>query len=298
MTQRRAEALLLLITCLWGGTFAIIKDALVTTSPAVFVLLRFGLALVMAIAIWPRAMRGWNRRLVMRGMALGSLYGICLLLQSVGLTSISASSSAFITGSAIIFVPFIHRGVTGTSIRPRHLVAAVIVVVGLWLLTEASMGGFRIGDIVTLISALLWAFYLTYIDVWTSELRDDPDKQNALVIMQFGMTVILAGITELILEGGAFRFTWNTSIVWSLLYCSVVASVLATWVQTRFQQYTHPVRAGMIFAVEPLAASAIAFVAFDESWSMAKVVGAIIMLAGMILPDYLASRRTITTTTS
>ena len=141
MTRLRAEGLLLLVTLIWGGTFAVIKTAVVDISPSAFVLTRFGIALALALMVWPRSLRVMDAALVRKGITLGLLFGIGFLLQSIGLTMTSASTSAFITGTMVIFVPFVFRVVEGTSVRPLHLVSVAVVAVGTMALYRTRCEG-------------------------------------------------------------------------------------------------------------------------------------------------------------
>lgn len=291
MPRHTAELLLLAITALWGGTFAIVKGALVTTSPSAFVLLRFALALGVALLLWPSALRGWDRRLMGRGAALGALYGVGFVLQTIGLTMTTASSSAFITGTMVAFVPFVHRIVDKAVIRPNHIVSVVMVLAGLWVFTAPESKGINLGDVLTLVSAVIWAFYLTYLDRWTTELHDAPRKQNALVILQFVATVIIAGVGSVFIDAAPFHVEWSMALLWGLLYCGILASVITTWVQTRFQRFTHPVRAGVIFAMEPIFAAIVAWFALNEGWTTREAIGAGILIAGVIGPDLFAAQR-------
>ena len=187
---------------------------------------------------------------------LGLLFGIGFLLQSIGLTMTSASTSAFITGTMVIFVPFVFRVVEGTSVRPLHLVSVAVVAVGLWLFTEPEVKGLNEGDLLTLIAALFWAGYVVYIDLWTKDLNEEPDKDQCACRppvclnhpdrrwrrSRSSMNQMLAT-------------NWSWPLMAGILYCAVLASVFTTWAQTRFQQFTHPVRAGIIFSMEPIFAS-------------------------------------------
>jgi drug/metabolite transporter (DMT)-like permease len=291
LRRHNAELLLLLITVLWGGTFAIVKDSLNTTSPATFVLLRFGIAAVLSLLLWPAALKTWDTTVHTRGAILGFLYGIGFLLQTIGLTLTTASSSAFITGTMVVFVPFVYYIVERRRIRWFHTASILSVVLGLWLFTAPEHVGVNAGDLVTLLSAILWAVYLTYIDLWTTEWRAEPQRLNALVQLQFIMTSILAVSMIYFMEGGSLQLTWSSDLILSLLYCAVAASVVATWVQTRFQQFTDPVRAAVIYAVEPLAAAAIAWVMLHERLTPRELVGAAVLIAGIVVPDLIASRR-------
>ena len=210
MSRLRAEGVLLLVTLIWGGTFAVIKTAVIDITPSAFVVTRFGLALLIAIAIWPSALRTMDRTVVRHGLILGVLFGIGFLLQSIGLTMTTASTSAFVTGTMVVFVPFVFRIVEGTKVRPLHLVSVAVVALGLWLFTEPEVRGFNMGDLLTLIAAILWAGYVVYIDLWTKDLEGESDKLHALVILQFVATIVLAGLGMAMLDepGTATNWSW------------------------------------------------------------------------------------------
>ena len=292
MTTRRAELLLVAITVFWGATFAFIKNEMVDTQPSVFVALRFGIASILGLALWHRHLAALSPETRRRGVVLGVLYGSGFLLQTIGMQYTTASASAFVTGAMVVFVPIVNRLLHGTRMKANHIASIVLVLLGLWFFTSPQEHGVNIGDVITLVSSVLWAVYLTYIDVWTRELQEQPTALNALVVLQFIVTVILAlvlvGVD--VVRGVSIHPHFDMQFVIALLYCAVVASLIATFVQTRFQHYTHPVRAGVIYALEPLAAAAIAWVILDERFTASQTLGAIVLLGGTIVPDLMARR--------
>ena len=165
---------------------------------------------------------------------------------------------------------------------------------GLYLFTSPELIGIRLGDVQTLVSAMIWAVYVVKIDDWTSDVRDDAQRQNALVVLQFAATVALALVSVVVfnLTGhGTMHLVWSSNVVTAILYCSIFASVIPTFVQTRYQQFTHPVRAGIIFAMEPLAASVIAVAIGAETLSMRQMLGGGVLIAAIVVPDIIAMRR-------
>ena len=290
MNRLGAEFLLLLTTLIWGGTFAVIKTAVSDISPSAFVLSRFVVALLIAVLLWPRSIRTIDRSLLVKGLVLGALFGSGFILQTIGLTMTTASTSAFITGSMVIFVPFVYWFVERRSIKLIHLITVAFAISGLWLFTRPDATGFHLGNVLTLISAVIWAGYIVCIDMWTKQVKDNKDKQHALVILQFVATVLLAGMGTVLLDEATSTTNWTMALIVGILYCAVLASVVTTWIQTRFQQYTHPVRAGVIFAMEPIFAAIIAWVALSESWTFEQGIGAAILLAAIVVPDFILAR--------
>jgi drug/metabolite transporter (DMT)-like permease len=292
MSRLSAEALLLLVTLVWGGTFAVIKTAVEDISPSAFVVTRFSLALIIAVMIWPKALTRLDSRTVGRGLVLGALFGVGFVLQSIGLTLTSASTSAFVTGTMVVFVPFVFRVVEGTRVRPLHMVSVAAVVFGLWLFTQPEVVGINFGDVLTLIAALFWAGYVVYIDKWTKDDAHDADQMHALVILQFTSTIAIAGTSMFLLDGDAASTSWSWPLILGIVYCAVLASVFTTWAQTRFQHRTHPVRAGIIFSMEPIFAAAIAWVALSEAWTPRHAAGAVVLIAAIVIPDLILARKT------
>lgn len=293
MTRLKAESTLLAVTLVWGGTFAVIKLALDEVSPSLFVLSRFVIALAIGSLIWPQAWKSIDKPLLRKGLLLGVMFGIGFLLQSIGLTETSASTSAFITGTMVVFVPFVFKLVEKAPIKPLHIASVIAVMIGLWLFTRPEIVGVNAGDVLTLISAVLWAFYVVYIDVWTKEISEEPNKLNALVLLQFVSTIGIAAVGVGLLDHNASPFDVNLTlpVILGIAYCAILASVFTTWAQTRFQQYVHPVRAGVIFAMEPLFASLIAWWALSENWDLRQGIGAAFLLGAIVIPDIILARK-------
>jgi drug/metabolite transporter (DMT)-like permease len=294
MKRHTAEILLVLVTALWGGTFVLVKGAMGSVDPSTFVALRFSVAAVLSMLIWPSALRVIDATTAKRGVVLGALYGAGFLLQTIGLTSTSASTSAFITGTMVGFVPIVQFMLFRTGVKRTHVVSIVTILTGLYLFTAPELHGVQTGDVLTLVSAFVWALYMVLIDRWSTALREEPTKQNSLVILQFVVTCILA------LGGSAIHASpsdvdlvvrWNQPLIIAIIYCSVFASIIPTFVQTRYQQYTHPVRAGVIYALEPLFASIIAFLLVQESFTPRQLLGGGVLIAAVVVPDLWQSWR-------
>src|SRR5260221_9454326 len=101
---RRPELALAGVTVLWGTTFIITKDLLREVAPLVYITLRFSLAAVVLLAIFPRTLSA-PRRTLKDGLALGIGQGGGLLLQVLGQLDTSASKTAFVTALSTPLTP-------------------------------------------------------------------------------------------------------------------------------------------------------------------------------------------------
>src|SRR3954470_24551909 len=163
------ELALALASALYGSTFVLVQDALDDVTPSFFNVLRFGIA-ALALALLPFvARRDWRgpdprptdsvRTLVGAGVVLGLLGVVAYQTQNVGLHHTSTSNSSFITGLFVVFPPLIAAVRYRRAPRPRVVAAVACAMVGLFLLTGATLH-LSFGDAVTLITAFAWAMWL------------------------------------------------------------------------------------------------------------------------------------------
>ena len=82
------------------------------------------------------------------------------------------------------------------------------------------------------------------------------------------------------------RWEPTTSLLISMLYLTLFATVLTTYVQTRYQKETTPTRAVIIFALEPVIASIVAYVALSEEMGILGIVGGALIVGGVLLSEF------------
>lgn len=97
----RQEALLIMITMFWGGTFLAVQYAVSLSGPLFFVGLRFATAALAVGLLSLRTLRGLTWLEVKAGVAIGVAIALGYGLQTWGLQTISSSKSAFITAMAV-----------------------------------------------------------------------------------------------------------------------------------------------------------------------------------------------------
>src|SRR5215213_9933007 len=146
MRQRHTALLatltLLAVTACWGSTFFLIKDLLDRVPVLDFLALRFALATVALLLVFPRALRRLSRDRVRQAMVLGVLYGVAQILQTAGLAHTPASVSGFITGMYVICTPLFAAPLLRQRITALTWGAVALAMVGLGVLT---LSGFSVG---------------------------------------------------------------------------------------------------------------------------------------------------------
>src|SRR5260221_14597883 len=118
----------------------------------------------------------------------------------------------------------------------------------------------------TPLCALMFGRHIVYLGSGS----DQPEKVQ-LSFVQFLFCGVAGLLVALPFETVRVSITGEYAV--SLLYLTLFATVLAMWVQNRFQGDTTPTRAAVIFAVEPVVAAILAYLVRGEMIGLAGVFG-------------------------
>ena len=293
MKKYTAEAILFLITLIWGATFVIIKVALNDISPLAFVATRFVIAAVILFPFYLKIRDRFNKILTLSGILLGVMFFLGFATQTIGLKYTSATKSGFITGTFVLFSPIFQLVFEKKRPSKGNLLGVLFVLAGLILLSSKGTSildifqeigdGFNIGDFFTLLCAVFFAMYLVYLDILTKKYEFFP-----LVILQVGTTAVLGiifafGLSSFNLE--AFKIVINKNVIFALLYTSILATLLSTTLQTKYQKYLTPTKVGIILSFEPIFSAVTAFFILSERISRFSLIGGILIFAGLLVTE-------------
>ena len=249
-----ADLALLVLTLFWGTTFHFVKGALAVASPGVFLATRFAVAAAVlgAVALWRRDSPG--RGLARDGFLLGLSMWAGFALQTVGLRHTTPARSGFLTGLAVLVVPFLARFVQGRSVKVASWVGVALAVVGLFLLTRPFHGGdlsasVRLGDALTAGCAVAFALQI----VWTSEFA--PRHPLVSLTLVQVLVTFLGALVMIPFEGPFLRADGVGIFAGTVAFTGVLMTALAFFVQNWGQRHTTAVRAALIFSLEPVAAA-------------------------------------------
>jgi drug/metabolite transporter (DMT)-like permease len=282
--QRRAEALLLAATVIWGSTFVVTKGLLDETSPLIYTSIRFLLAALIVALIFTRRIFTARGAVAVPGIILGLLLFTGFALQTIGLQYTSASKSAFFTGMLVVFTPIFHAGAQRWLSLPRksllagNLLGVVFSALGLFLLTSPEGSEFTSGDGMTLVSAGLFAVYIVYLDKVSRAI--DAMALTFIVFLSCGLA---GGLAALVYEDS--HITPGPDFFLPLGYLTLFATVIALGVQNRYQADTTPTRAAVIFSLEPVIAAVFAYFVRAEQLGPAGIAGGCIIFGGLILSE-------------
>ncbi len=267
---------LLVVAAVWGSTFFLLKDVVDRVPVPDFLAVRFVVAAVALAVLFPRAVGRLSPADRRVGVLLGLLYGGAQLLQTVGIQTTSASVSGFITGTYVVFTPFLAALLLRTRLGWAAWTAVALSTLGLGLL---SLQGFAIGagELLTLASALFYALHIVGLGRWSRS-----SEAIGLTVVQLATVAVVCTVGAL--PGGLTlphrAYDWGV-----LVYMAVVAGAGALVVQTWAQAHLAPTRAAVIMTMEPVWAATFAVALGGESLGPRVFVGGALVLAAMYLVE-------------
>ena len=277
MGQRaKAEALLVLVTFIWGSTFVIVKGALLNASPLIFLALRFTFAGALLFLVMRRGRP--DRHAVRAGLILGLFLFGGYIFQTSGLQYTTPSKAAFITGFSVILVPLIMLA-RGAHMNPANLAGAFLGVSGIyWLVLPSGLSAVNRGDVLVLLGSVSFALHIVLVGKYTRQF-----SFQHLVPVQI---LTVGGVAAVALPfDPAFKLHWTGGLLLALIITSLLATGFAFSVQNWAQQYTPPAHTALIFALEPVFAALTSRVLLGEHLSGKVLLGCGLILGGMVVSE-------------
>lgn len=279
MKRFKAELLLFVTATIWAGTFPIVKVAMVTIPPFYFIGIRFLIgALLFTLIFFPKV-RLNNIAMIKAGVLLGFFQMLGFGAQTIGMIYTTASNSALITGITILIVPFAQYAITKKKVKPENWAGVIVVTAGLFLLTQPHLSGINIGDVITVICAFAWAFYIIYVDVFTNKY----DIMSLIFVQLWVVVAASFGLGLAFEDFSGIGFTYDAVI--SFLYMGVLATFLTTLLLNKFQKDTTPIRASIIYTWEQPAAVILSVLFINEAFNSLQIIGGTLMILGILYSE-------------
>lgn len=278
LSLSKQEIALLAITVLWGGTYLVIHLAMRYSGPMFFVGLRFAVAGLVAALIFRRALRGMTRVDLGAGAAIGVMIFFGYGLQTVGLQTISSSTSAFLTALFVPLVPFMQWAVYRKRPHMMAFAGAALAFAGLVLLAGpgALQVGLGTGEVVTLLSTVAIAAEIVMISVFAAKVNLGRVTVVQLLVCSVLAFAAMPATGEYV---PAFSWVWLTAGV-GLGLASCVIQLTMNWAQ----KSVDPTRATIIYAGEPVWAGVIGRIAGDRLPPLA-LVGAVLIVLSVLVSE-------------
>lgn len=292
--QTRGWLTLVLVTVIWGTTFAVVKDATDQLPASAISLGRFVVAgvLLAPFARVPKAT-------LIDGIWLGVLMFIGYATQALGLETTSANRSAFITGLNVVMVPIVlgllakfGKSSDSGGIPGRVWLAALMSVGGIGLIS-AEGGDWTTGDSWTVLCAVSYAVYIILAAKYTPR-HPVLGLATIQVWTMIACCLVWVGFD---LQSLPAQRVFNFGDSWiPLLYLGSIATAGTIVLQTSAQRFVSASQAAVTYALEPVFAAIFSWFWIQEKIGTRGWLGAALVVGATLLAQR-ASKKTATDNT-
>jgi drug/metabolite transporter (DMT)-like permease len=267
------NAALLLVSALWGTTFVLVKSGLQDSTPLLFVGLRFTVAAIVTLILFPT--RAFAPGAWVRGVPLGLALAAAYASQTIGLATTTPARSAFLTALNVAIVPIWAVILLRHRPRPVALLGLAGSIAGIALLTSPEGGSCSAGDLWTIACAVLFALHVVLLSRWGGSWGTE-----SLLLAQLAVT---AGVALALAPLEGARLVPTPRLALAVGGTALFATAGTTWLQLRYQPRVDPTLTAILYATEPIFAALFSWAVLGETMSATAMAGSACIVGGAVL---------------
>ena len=295
-TQWFAVWVLVGVNALWGLSFPIMKSlnlqmeqffglenhsvpcSLSVAFSSGMIGIRFLMSLVVLCFVCPSLVRSASRAEWRVGVLVGLFFYLGLVLQVMGLATIPASRSGFLTSLTAVFTPIFSAILFRKSVSVNVVIGVAIALLGVSILTGLivfdsdgigfapdAISKWTFGDTLTTLGAILFTGQLLLVDYYGKRINSAAMTPGMFLTVALAAALTFAvlhtvALTSMPMHAAHALQTWRTLFFSPLflgivLFLAVVCSVLAFLGMNTYQPRITAVQASIIYSSEPVFAS-------------------------------------------
>ena len=295
---RKATLALLGVTVLWGGTFIWMQQSLNAAAIALpdtaendvvvfFVMMRFVLAAVVLVALVPRARAGFTNAKVWKGGAwLGLIVWGGFLLQMFGLTDVTPAVSAFLTSLYVVFTALIGVALGRQKLTGFAILGVLLATFGAGWISGPPQLNFGVGEWLTVGCAFLFGAHIIVTDRVT-KIVDPIEVTATMIVTVAALSTVVYLVMAFDTISEFIGLMNNFGFLLPLLCCAILGSLVALLVLNMYQKEVTPVRAAILYALEPVwAMFGSLLLGLEGEVTFWLPVGAAALLIGNLVVEY------------
>ncbi len=290
---RAPLAFLALSGLLWGTSFVAMKIGLDYIDPYSFAFLRLVMAFVFSAAFLflkerPKlnALRDW------RIWAIGILNGVAFILQFVGISYTTPARTALIINSNLPFIALLSWGLLHEPIGLGSLAALPLALLGVFLLTTGGdlttlAGGQVIGDLLVLLSGLVWSVFM----VLNRKMASEKSSSVTQMVAWVSLVTAISTAPFAVVFGRVSTAVFPLEAWGAILYTAVVCTVIPYFLLTRAMRSIGATLSSLVLLIEVVVAIVSSALILGEQLAMGSGLGAVLVCASIILASRGSSSR-------
>ena len=200
----------------------------------------------------------------------GILMGIALFagfaLQIIGLQYTTPSKNAFLTALNVVIVPFIAFIILKKKVGMKGIIGAIMSVIGVALLSLNGNLTLSLGDGLTLLCAVGFAFQIFFTGEFVKKY-----PASVLNMVQMITAFVLSAVSLVIFGENDFQVTTQGWL--SVLYLGVISTTVCYLLQTACQKYVDETKAAIVLSMESVFGTIFSIIILHEVITLRMVIG-------------------------
>lgn len=281
--SKMADFALMVTAIIWGTGFIGTQFAIDTgAKSSLITAMRFVLAGLILLVVYFKDIKNIDKKTLKVGITAGIILFFGFYIQTLGQTYTTVANSSFLTSTSVVMIPFIMWFATKKKPDTKIFILTFTTLIGIGVLTlDFSQGmSFAIGDVGVLISALCFAFHISYLGLHTKGLNT---KQ--LTFLQMMTAGVVAFIFMLLFDRSAFDISIATKAFVPILYLAIFPSCICYYLQTTAQKYATASKTGIFLSTEGLFGSIFSVIIGFDALTSKLFFGGVIIMASVILSE-------------
>ncbi|MEC7493580.1 MAG: DMT family transporter [Candidatus Thermoplasmatota archaeon] len=295
--KQKATIALFIVTIIWGCTFLWLKRALDSADSVssaqtnvvstFFVTLRFGLTLPLFFYFTPSIRknlgdyRSWYDGFILAFFMLGGF-----VFQMIGLEGISPAVSAFLTSLYVIFTALILAYLAGRFQSKSLLFGVLLATFGAGYIQGPPELHYDIAEWLTILCAIMFAGHIIFTDIITKRVDPMTVTFTSIAISTL-MALLLLNYFMFVNESSINMYTLiiKSDFLVPLLLSSFFGTYVALSLVNYYQKYINPVRAAILYALEPVWATIFAVGTGVTEFNFWLLIGGSCLLVGNLIAE-------------
>jgi drug/metabolite transporter (DMT)-like permease len=222
-----AAALLLAVALAWGSSYGITKEVLAITPVFTFMVMRFGLTVLLTLPMIWKELRDTSFKVIGTGLCLGVLLFAIFIAEIYGILYLDASLAAVLISLCILFTPLMESRWLKVAISPQLVKAIPVSLIGIGLICFDQIDGWSINRGVWLI--LLAAVLRAAMAVATKATFNKMSYSPLFMTAVQSFVVTLGSVTVLLTSGTLdtlfqpIALSQGLRILYLVLFCTILA---------------------------------------------------------------------------
>lgn len=278
--QLRADLILILVTICWGASFYLVDITLAELDSLTLLAYRFMGAFIIVFLFFFKKALDVNIKTLLYSLYAGIFLAITYFMSVIGVANTSVTNAAFLCAMSVVFTPILSIFFNKIFPNAKFIFVVFLCVVGMALLTLGDNFSIAIGDFYSLCCAFAFAINLIITEL---ALKNEDVKPLQLGIYMLGFVGVIVTILAFIFEKPTLP---QTPKIWgAIIFLTIICTAITTILQAIAQKDTSANHVGIIYTLEPIFASIIAYIFAGEVLKLKGYFGAFLMIISILIME-------------